>query len=361
MRINPSIMTQNARQLVRERTAQDRSIVCVYLAGSLLDEDNRLGGAGDIDLVFVHAYPNGAPRRELLRLSDEVHFDLLHRAQSEYSDPRALRRQPWLGCDLWRKPTVFFEQNHWFDFVLAGAFSQFDSPENSLWRARAALQNARRQQMAAYQEQDAARQRLRCLRAVEEGANALALLESTPLGTRRLLLDFPQRAAALDAPQWTAQLIGQFSQELPARETLAGWIDPWRAAYRALQQPPLELHPLKENYYAQAAAALVEETPAAALWILLRTWAALDLPGPQPAESAAAYEQLLHTTGLADADLEARFDGLDAWLDGIAETMDELSSAVGLAPVSEWEPAAPPADVADWENDWADMGGTPSA
>lgn len=361
MRINSSIMNQNARQLVRERTTQDRSLICVYLTGSLLEEDNRLGGAGDIDLVFVHAFPAPQMQRELVRLSDEVHFDIVHRMQDAYTDPRHLRRQPWLGSDLWRKPTVFFEKNHWFDFVLAGTFSQFDSPENSLWRAQSALQQARQQILAAYNEADSAfdRLRFRYLRAVEMGANALALLESTPISTRRLLVDFPKRAAALEAPEWTARLISQFSQELPTRDQLQGWLEPWSAAYQHLTEQghaPLELHNLRQPYYRQAISALLDELPVAALWILLRTWAVMPLHVPQPAESAAAFAELLETVGLADAQLEERFEGLDHWLDEIAEIFDDLSTSAGLDPVSAWEPGGIPADTADWESDWADMG-----
>ncbi len=100
MRINRDTLLGIAQDTVARRVRQERGILSAYLCGSLLGENFLLGGAADIDLVFIHIDPP-AIEREVLRLTDEVHLDIAHYAQKDFREPRRLRQHAWLG------PTIF--------------------------------------------------------------------------------------------------------------------------------------------------------------------------------------------------------------------------------------------------------------
>ncbi len=57
MRFTPEILRKHAQVLVDKETKRDRSILAVYLRGSLLYGSPLIDGAGDIDLVFIHNAP----------------------------------------------------------------------------------------------------------------------------------------------------------------------------------------------------------------------------------------------------------------------------------------------------------------
>src|SRR5512143_1211564 len=96
MRINRETLLNLASDTVARHAREDRGILSAYLCGSLLGEDYLLGGAADIDLVFIHmdAFPQA---REIVRLTDEIHLDIAHLSQKDFREPRRLRLHPWLG------------------------------------------------------------------------------------------------------------------------------------------------------------------------------------------------------------------------------------------------------------------------
>ncbi|MEW6444986.1 MAG: hypothetical protein AB1479_02980, partial [Pseudomonadota bacterium] len=56
MRVTRDTLIRIAKETAQERAFNDRDIVAAYLTGSLVDQpDPMLGGAADIDLIFVHA------------------------------------------------------------------------------------------------------------------------------------------------------------------------------------------------------------------------------------------------------------------------------------------------------------------
>ena len=55
MRINPEVLNKLARDTAAQRANADRSIVSIYLLGSLLTDEPLLGNTADIDLVCVHS------------------------------------------------------------------------------------------------------------------------------------------------------------------------------------------------------------------------------------------------------------------------------------------------------------------
>ena len=90
---------RNPAEIARDRRCParaHRTVVCIYLTGSLLTEEPLLGGTTDIDLICVHRQRT-AMRREIVRLVDEVHLDIGHFTQADFDQPRHLRQDPWLG------------------------------------------------------------------------------------------------------------------------------------------------------------------------------------------------------------------------------------------------------------------------
>ena len=54
MRITRETLIKAARDNAKQRSQSDRRLVCIYLTGSLLEDEPLLGGTTDIDLVVVH-------------------------------------------------------------------------------------------------------------------------------------------------------------------------------------------------------------------------------------------------------------------------------------------------------------------
>ena len=335
MRITHGLLLKNAKQWVMERQAADHSLVCAYLSGSLADsddaEDALIGGAGDVDVVCVHNSLN-PPDRELVRLTDRIHLDIWPVAQSAYEDPKQLRMNPWIGHDLFRKPPVLFDKNHWFDFVLAGAFSKYDQPENVVLRALYFLNNAReRLQAMAFGEVAPQAWLSAYLQSLSDGANLLAVIADGPLSTRRLLLAFPARAADLEIPQWTGCLIEAFSRGVPESDTLAQWIRQWDEVFNRQAEPtgmPPDLDPLKIPYYRQAMETFAPSAPMSALWILLFTL------GQRLAISSEttppSVVEMLQSVGLGEETREEREESLEALIDDAEEVLEEWAKNRGL-------------------------------
>ena len=346
MRITHKLLLQNAKQLVTERQAQDRSLVCAYLSGSLAATDDidtaLIGGAGDIDLVFVHSYLD-QPYRELIPLTKDLHHDIWHVEQSTYDDPKQLRGNPWIGHDLFSKPQVFFDKSHWFDFVLAGAFSKYNLPENVVLRGMHFLSDARKAlQTMAFSEQTHAEWLLTYLQALSDSANALAILSGGPLSLRRLVLDFPARAAALDAPEWTGRLIETFSNGVPEMEQYDAWLDEWKQHFSAVSEDepkgfPIELSPIRTNYYLNAMGFLRETAPMAGIWIMIRTFALYlstvnDNLSTNAAENSPEY---LASLGLAPEDMEVRSETLESFVDDCEELLERWATDRGMPTLAE--------------------------
>src|SRR5512134_1908821 len=100
MRINRETLLKVAEQTVAQRVRNERDIMAAYLSGTLLEESYMLGGTADIDLTFLHM-DKPSTEREVRRLTDEVHLDMSHYDQRDFSQARKLRLHPWLG------PTIY--------------------------------------------------------------------------------------------------------------------------------------------------------------------------------------------------------------------------------------------------------------
>jgi hypothetical protein len=333
MRITHDTLMKIAGDAVARKTRADRLLLGAYLSGSLLSDDVLLGGAADIDLVFIHSEPVVDPR-EIVRLTDEVHLDIAHHYHREYREPRSLRVHPWLGPTL-NACRVMYDPQHFLDFTQASVRGQFERADFVFERARLPAEQARQVwfglQSAALLPQ--AGDILDYLHSVEYSANSIALLSGLPLTERRLLLQFPARAQAVGVPGLYSGLLGLLGAPNLTPDALRAWVSAWEQAY---EQVPAEmavggLHPDRRMYYAAAIQALSQSPqPVTALWPLLYRWTAAVACLPPGSQASKEWLQAMDQLGFSGAQFSARLQALDAFLDMTDETLETWARANGV-------------------------------
>lgn len=327
MRINRGTLLKIARDTVTQRTRAGHGVLSAYLCGALLGDDYLLGGTVDIDLIFIHL-DQVADSREIVRLTDEVHLDIAHHFQKDYSKPRVLRLHPWMG------PTIFackilYDPQHFMDFTQASVRGQFHRPDNVLKRAREPAEHARQIWFSFYKNMppDPGPEELATyLRAVGHAANAIASLNGPPLTERRLLLTFQQRADAVGAPGLYPGLLGLLGAPNVDAETLRAWLPEWQSSIEAipLAESPTRLHPNRREYYLRAFKSILDkERPQAVLWPLLRSWTQAACILPVDAPPQAAWREACGHLGLLGSAFSERIAALDAYLDMVEERLDQ--------------------------------------
>ncbi len=335
MRLTREFLQKAARDLVAERVKRERDLLAVYLCGSVLGEEPLLGDSGDIDLVFVH-YDEQTKPREIVRLNDQIHLDILHHSQALYSQPRQLRQHPWLG------PTVFsckvlYDPQHLMDFTVAGVRGQFDLPENVYERARVQVQRARQAWMdfSLHPEQSGAQTVYKYMQALEKAVNAVVCLNGNPLTERRFLLDFPYYAQAAGAPGLAVGILGLLGAMNLDKRPLTSWLPVWEAAYRAANtfaDVPAQVHIHRLGYYRMAIAALIESPqPANALWALLHTWTVIACYLPEDNLHQEGWQNVCGFLALLGEDFERRILALDSYLDTIEEVVEYWGRQRGIS------------------------------
>ncbi len=334
MRITLEALQKAARESAERFARRDRSLVCIYLTGSLLGDEPLLGGTTDIDLIFVHTtLPPYA--REIVRLTDEIHLDIAHLPQSAFQQPRRLRADNWIGAFLCANPIVLHDIGHWFEFTQASAGAQFDLPEYVLQRARQFSEMARQSWLDLQtQPAEATPQQVhQYLDILENASNAVSVLYGTPLTERRFLIQFPQRAETAGRPGMAAGLADLIQDDPASAELIENLLENWRAAMQsaaALAEKPPRLDPARQAYYERAILSLTEESPAAALWLMLRTWTRAARALPPDAVAVSDWQEACRRLALSPQSLPERLKAVDAYLDTVEETLDEWGKQYGV-------------------------------
>lgn len=332
MRINRETLLKIADNTIAQRTRRDRGILSAYLTGALLGDDFLLGGTADIDLVFIHLEAP-AQAREIVRLNDEVHLDIAHYDQKEFRQARALRTHPWLG------PAIFYckplyDPQHFMDFTQASVRGQFHRADYVLGRARSQVERARKiwqSFVMQASEQEASGKpdpgKLgEYLRAVEHAANAIASLNGLPLTERRMLLEFPARAEALQRPGLHPAFLGMLGAPNVDAALLRAWLPDWGWAFDAVpgEGAPARLHPHRRLYYLRAFEALLAgDQPHAALWPMLRTWTLAAGALPENVPGRMSWAETCQRLGLGGEYFDERVQALDAFLDMVEESLEK--------------------------------------
>lgn len=334
MRITRDILLKAARTVTQQRTLRDKHILCVYLTGSVIDDRALLGGAADIDLIFVHDSPPPQPR-EIIRLTPDVHLDLAHHDQSIYNQPRDLRVDPWIGSYLLKDPIVLYGTQHWFEFIQATVMASFYQPETVLLRALPLVEKAR-QTWLDYQldpQEPDVNHIWSYLQALEQSSNSLAILEGPPLTERRFLLNFPERVSELGYPGMAAGLIDLVAPRIPSTESFERWILDWKSTLQkigGLDDCPLHLSPIRHGYYTRAVEALYADEPAAALWILLHTWTRAILYLQTDQQSNENWQNCLTELEILGEQFQNCMNNFDHFLDQVEEIIEKWADQNGI-------------------------------
>ncbi|MGB9673157.1 MAG: hypothetical protein ACPL3P_03395 [Anaerolineales bacterium] len=332
MRVNKETILDLANHYVEQQTRKDATILAAYLCGASLEREFLLGGTMDIDIVFIHI-DEVQPPREIVRITDDIHYDITHHPQKEYEPPRRVRAHPWLG------PTVFdckplYDQRHIFDFIQASVRGMFMQPETVLERVRSQAEHARSMWFGLMDvgiNPDLAALKL-YFKAIEHAVNSIALLSGAPLTERRLLMKFPERAQAVGKPGLYAGLIGLLGGADLDRDTLQTWINLWGEAYTKLkhQNTYYRLHPDRYNYYRRAFEALLNTAePRQVLWPLLSTWIKIVELQPQDSPTQQAWQQIMQQAHIGGEYFPEKITAFDAYLDQVEETIEQWAETNG--------------------------------
>ncbi len=332
MQFSRDVLLKHAQRRVDQEVDRQQGIIAAYLRGSLLFSSPLLGGAGDIDLVFIHSAEPDV-HREIQPITPELHFDIEHHGEKVYREPQTLRIHPWLGPTLYdAKP--LHDPRHLIDYTQSGVRSNFFTPENVLRRAQQPLEDAR----AFWLDHQlnpptgGVDEILAFLHAIQKAVNALALLSGPPLPTRRLGLEFLHRVEDLQAAPVYGSFIALLGGDALEPPHLQSWLASWEKTVAGLDAslPSGQILAGKQLYYQKAIQALIDsERPHSALWPLLYTWTrAVEISPPNHEESPAWKEACLEL-GLWGDSFTDRLSDLDAFLDQIRHAVNAWSQSQG--------------------------------
>jgi len=333
MRTNRETLLKVAKHTVGEKTSSGRGILTACLVGSLLRDDYLLGGAADIDLFFVHI-DDDFPKREIIPVTDDIHLDIMHYTQKEFSNPRQLRVNPWLGYAI-KDALILYDTQHFMDFIQASVRGQFGRTEYAYIRANAFFEKARDTWMKLQVSQPSAKPEFvyEYLDAVNSAANAVASLNGAPIAERRFLYDFSQRMDAAGKKGLFAGVLGLIGGVTIEAEIIQSWLPKWETAYDhfADGQENLDVHPGRKQYYKGSITSLLaREVPETALWPLLRSWSLLVMNAPISSDDYTAWKEAFTFLGLTGDAFHERILGLDTFLDLVEETLDDWAKENGV-------------------------------
>ncbi len=333
MRVTRESLLRIAKETAQERAYNDPDIIAAYLTGSLLNTDPMLGGTADIDVVFVH---KSAPTqtREFVNLTPDFHLDISRRAKEQFSKPRELRGDPWLGYEIY-DPILLYEREKFFDFVQASLRAGFDfeQPRMTLARCRRMLSHGRQIWFDLNDVSEVTpRVVKKYMKSLFHALNAVVELSGPPLQERRLLLEFPARAEAVGKPEMTATAFALSGASQAGAAQIESWLADWNADFkRACEKGGADarIHPARFSYYDKAVRALLKGTiPLAAFWPLFHAWTL-------SAETLASKERNAWQNAAAQAGFDqdgfaARVAGLDQFMDEIEIFFEEIARENGM-------------------------------
>lgn len=332
MRITRELLLKIAEDTVAERTRSDSNIIGAFLIGTVLDGEPLLGGTADIDLVFV--YPDVNQYREVVRLTEDVHLDILHHGKKEYEPARELRLSPWKGTTIYAcKP--LFDPEHFLDFTQASVRGLFHHPDNVMGRSAPLLEAARSTWIGFHNNppEYGPEQVWDFLIALENVANAVACLSGSPLTERRFLINFSACAEDVGYSGLFPGLLGLLGGAKLDADDIESWLLHWEEAYDAvveLARPPVHLHQHRRAYYRRAFNELLTaDYPQVVLWPLMRTWTMAARQLPTEALPLIAWQRVCEHLRLTGDGFEERLAGLDAYLDRVEEIFEKWRQEKG--------------------------------
>ena len=326
VRITQKKLREIAADTVDRQTRSDRTIIAAYLIGSVLQENAFLGGAADIDLVFVHG-DEPEITREIVRLTDDVHLDILHHGQLRYHEGRKLRTDTDLGALIY-PAKILFDPHHLLDFTQASIRGQYHRPDFVLSRSQSNLELARQlwTSFESWPQEPGPRETHEYLGALKTAANSVTNLAGGPLTERRMLLEFDERTRNLDQHGLHMGLLGLLGGTNADVDSIEMWLSAWDSVYEhvgAHAEQPAHLHRDRKLYYRRAIEVLGSSAqPLAGLWPLLITWTELIWRIPSDTEYWDSWVAACQRLELVGRPLKKRLLALDAYLDTIEELLE---------------------------------------
>ena len=330
MRFTYEALMKLTKETVDKRFARDLNVTAVFLIGSMRPERSAIESAADVDLLVVH---NGdMPRdREIVKLSNDYHLDILYEPVSLYSQPRELRADAWRGWSMW-DPRLLFQRGRFFEYTQSVVRAQFEEPANVIKRARTFAEPAREAWSEMQMNPESARP-FKLLTAAFKAANAVASLSGPPIPERRLLAEIPERATLVNLPELIQNIFACVASSNVNPEHIGQWLPAWQNAFQSAARSPsdLRLHSARLAYYKSAIETqLASDLPRAAIWPMLHTWALASENGTFDEEQIKTWNQVCAETGLDAAGRDERLLALDTFLDQMDEVFEQLALDNGL-------------------------------
>ena len=321
MRITRELLIESARTASAELLFEHKDLLCIYLTGSVQEEQPLIGGTTDIDLICVHAIKAPKPR-EVIALGENYHLDIAHYTQSQFGKAKTLRLDPWLGSFICYKPLILYDSQHWFEYTQAGVYAQFLQPSIVIQRVNPLVQQSRQYWLELTQNSSAGgvENLWKYLKSLELAGNALACLVGVPMTERRFMVDLPVRCEALDRPGLASGLADLFHLPEGAEFHWAEWMEQWRKAILAANEKkkiPVRIQALRIPYYEKAIQAYLSENPPQALWVLLHTWTLAVAQLPKRSPEATVWRQFIQHLQLGKEGFAERLQSLDAYLEAV--------------------------------------------
>ncbi len=334
MRLTKDFLLRFTKNYLSTRLQEKPRPVCIYLTGSLCENDFLLGNTTDVDLVCIY---NLRPEkeREILPLAPDSHLDIWNYEITLFEQPRQLRSNAWIGSFLCENPQVLFDNGHWFQYTQASVAAQFFKPDNALVRAQPFIDAARQRWMAnlASTNRDTVEVVSSLLNSLQDAANGFACLTAVPLSERRLIPQFASLAIKNSKLELTEQCNSIISPADWNQAKWPEWKTNWEKALKAVDAKPdcpVHLSGHRHSYYVQAAGEYWEKMPAAALWIMLKTWTDAVSALPEDTESRQEWNDMTSDIQMNAEHLDQRLEQLDRFLDSIEIAADQFKRKYSL-------------------------------
>ena len=334
MKVTRKMLLETAHNYVKEQTFNNPDIACVFLVGSLKDENPFLGESTDIDLVFIHN-TEPARSREIYSLGENFQFDNLHYSRRIFNQPKDLRQDPWLGCLFCDSPFVLYDSYHYFDFLRAGVFSDFFSPTNTYARSQFFYKKARDRWMDLQHHADefSADIVYDYLQTLYDAANCIACLVEKPLPERRFLSKLEAVTNYLGRPGLASGMCDLYGINDYSSSPWEEWLQHLSKAMNALSEKPYcppQYAPDRFRYYQQAISFYQMERADEALWILFWIWTSIIHTLPKRAPEGKEWKALCDQINLTKDTFPNHLQQLDTYLEAVDSTSTEWQRVSGL-------------------------------
>lgn len=334
MRVTRNLLLNIARDHVKSQTLNNPDIACVFLIGSLVEEEDFPGDTTDIDLVFIH---NTEPssEREVIPLADNYHLDVLHYPRRIFSQPKDLRTDPWTGCLFCEKPFVLYDTYHFYDYIRAGVYSNFFSPTNSLARSQHFYMQAREGWAELHRSEAAISVDtiFTYLQVLSNAGNTISCLVGKVLPERKFLSKLEEVTIYLGRPGLSSGLRDLYALDDYSVFDWEGNLDLMKTSFQTLAEKsycPPQFSPARFQYYRSAVLSYQNERPDQALWVLLWTWGNVMNTLPRRTAEAKDWKNFCQEIQFDSDSFSRRVEQLDTYLDALDTTIDEWKSISGI-------------------------------